>query len=106
MPTATNKYVGLGPKLYCLWAALAVGLAIVLNGFSPENITRLLVIAFLFVQIALRSIFVKALPQCEAKVRFIVLATVLAAVVEGFHMISMPVFYRCVLARIRPSRRD
>jgi len=92
MPTATNKYVGLWPKLYCLWAALAIGLAIVLNGFSSESITRLLVIAFLFVQIALHSILVKSFPRLEPKVRFLVLAAVLASVVEGFHMISMPVF--------------
>ncbi len=86
-----NK-LGAWPALYCLWAAFAICSAIAFSGFSAENVTRLLVIAFLFGQIALRSMLAKALPQLAPKTRFIVLGTVLAAVVEGFHMISTPVF--------------
>ncbi len=86
-----NKF-GIGPALYCLWATLAICLAIALAGLSPESITRLLVIVFLFGQIALRSRLAKVLSWLAPKTRFIVLGTVLAAVVEGFHMISMPVF--------------
>lgn len=80
------------PILYCLWAAIAIGLSIALNGLSPENVTRLLVIAFLLGQVALRSVLVKAFPRLSPRTRFIALGTLLAAVVEGFHMISMPVF--------------
>ena len=86
-----NKLGG-WPTLYCLWAAFAICSAIAFSGFSAESVTRLLVIVFLFGQIALRSMLVKALPRLAPKARFIFMGTVLAAVVEGFHMISTPVF--------------
>ena len=92
LPEVGDDKFGTGSALYCLWATLAICSAIVFSGLSAESITRLLVIAFLFGQIALRSMLVKALPQLAPKARFIVLGTVLAAVVEGFHMISTPVF--------------
>ena len=86
-----NKLGG-WPTLYCLWAAFAICSAIAFSGLSAESVTRLLVIVFLFGQIALRSMLVKALPRLAPKTRFIFLGTILAAVVEGFHMISTPVF--------------
>lgn len=87
-----KEQFGIGPALYCLWATIAIGLAIAVGGLSSENITRLLVLVFLFVQIAWRSLWVKSLAWMAPKARFIALGTFLAAVVEGFHMISMPVF--------------
>ncbi|MEA5536596.1 hypothetical protein [Crocosphaera sp. XPORK-15E] len=93
------KKLGIGQILYFIWLTLGISLSIVLAGFSAENITRLLVIGFILLQIALRSILVKAFPQLPHKTRFIVLATFLAAVVEGFHMISMPVFLSLRIGR-------
>lgn len=87
-----NKNLGIGPTLYCLWATIAISLSIALAGFSSENITRILVLLFLFSQMQGRSMLVKSLPWLTPKTRFIVLGTILAAVVEGFHTISMPVF--------------
>lgn len=84
--------MGRGPTLYCLWATLAIGLAIALAGRSAESVTRLLVLGFLVGQIVGRARLVQALPGLPPQARFIVLGTVLAAVVEGMHMISMPVF--------------
>jgi hypothetical protein len=89
---SSSKPIGIWPGLYCLWALLAICLAVALAGLSSESITRLLTIAFLFVQIALRSTFVKAFSWLSPRTRFIALGTVLAMVVEGFHMISRPVF--------------
>jgi hypothetical protein len=83
---------GIAPTLYCFWATLAICLAIALAGLTSESMTRLLVIGFLLGQVALRAKLVKTLPGLAPKRRFIVLGTALAAVVEGFHMISMPVF--------------
>lgn len=94
-----DKKFGIGPGLYCLWATLAIGLAIALAGLSSESMTRLLVMVFLFSQIALRSLLIKALPGFAPKTRFIVLGIALAAVVEGFHMISMPVFPSLLIDR-------
>ncbi|WP_146131536.1 hypothetical protein [Merismopedia glauca] len=84
--------LGIRPKIYCFWTTVSILLAVALAGFSSESVTRLLVIVFLFVQIAWRSTLAKVLPWFSPKTRFIVLGTVLAAVVEGCHMISTPVF--------------
>lgn len=79
-------------KLYLLWALLAISLSLMVGGLSPENLTRLLVLAFLGIQFLFR----KPLSDCFAGLspgpRFVLLGTLLAAAVEGFHMISKPVF--------------
>lgn len=87
-----RKNLGVGPALYCVWAALAIGLSVAAAGLSPESITRLLVIAFLFAQIAGRRLWTRIFSGFSPRLRFILLGMILAAVVEGFHMISMPVF--------------
>lgn len=84
--------LGIAPTLYCIWATLAICLAIAVAGLSSETVTRLLVIGFLIGQIALRAKLEKALRGLAPKTRFVVLGTALAAAVEGFHMISKPVF--------------
>ncbi len=83
---------GIGPALYCVWAIVAIGLSIALSGLSPESVTRLLVIALLLGELALRPMLVRALPVLAPRTRFLVLGTALATTVEGMHMISMPVF--------------
>ncbi len=83
---------GLGPRLYVAWAALAVAASLAIGGLSPENLTRLLVLTFLGLQLALRPRLAGALPGWPPRWRFIALGMALAAAVEGFHMISMPVF--------------
>ena len=87
-----HRDIGKWPILYCLWATFAIGLSIAHAGLSSESITRLLVIGFLFGQIALRSRLVKLFPKLAPRARFFALGIILAAVVEGFHMISQPVF--------------
>lgn len=89
----------IGPALYCLWAALAIGIAIAAKGLTPENVTRILVIGFLLAQIALRARLTRLLPGLSPRSRFIVMGTALAAVVEGFHMISKPVFLTLRIGR-------
>ncbi|MFN5513691.1 MAG: hypothetical protein ACK5CA_02795 [Cyanobacteriota bacterium] len=71
---------------------MAIALSIALAGFSSESVTRLLVLAFLGGQIALRPILVQSFLWLPSRIRFIGLGTSFAAVVEGFHMISVPVF--------------
>lgn len=83
---------GIGPALYVAWAAVAIGLAIAVAGLTSETVTRVLVLGFLAVQVAFRSTLAKAFPGLAPRARFVVLGVVLAAVVEGFHMISTPVF--------------
>ena len=83
---------GTGAKLYCLWAVTAIGVSLVLAGPTVETITRLLVLAFIAGQYVFRATLVKALPGLAPPVRFITMGVLLAAVVEGFHMISKPVY--------------
>lgn len=83
---------GIGAKLYCLWAATAIGVSLVLAGPSAETITRLLVLVFIAAQYVFRASLVKALPGLAPQARFITMGVLLAAVVEGFHMISKPVY--------------
>lgn len=71
---------------------MAVALALAHGGLSPENVTRLLVLAFLGLQWLLRRPVVRAAARLPPRARFVALATLLAAVVEGLHMGSKPVF--------------
>ncbi len=96
------KKLGIWQRLYFSWSILAISLSIIVGGLSAENITRLWVIWFIVLQIALRSILVKAFSQFPHKIRFILLGSILAAFVEGFHMISMPVFHSLRINRNTP----
>jgi len=80
------------PRLYLLWACVSIALALSAGGFSAENITRLGVLAFLLFQGLTRSYWQKLFSGRKPQVRFILLGCLLAVGVEGFHMISMPVF--------------
>lgn len=91
--------MGIGPKLYCLWATLAIGLSIAIAGLTPESVTRLLVLFFLLGQVALRSWLEKRFSWMAPKSRFILMGTILAAAVEGFHMVSRPVFLSLRIGR-------
>ena len=91
MTTSPEDRFGTGARLYCLWTTLAVGASVALAGLSVETITRLLVLALIGAQFVFRSTLVNALPGLSPKTRFIVMGVLLAAVVEGFRMISQPV---------------
>lgn len=82
---------GLIGWLYLAWATIAIGLSLWIAGLTAESITRLLVLGFLLLQVAGRRWLTATFPALAPRTRFIVLGTLLAAVVEGFHMISMPV---------------
>jgi hypothetical protein len=77
---------------YLGWAVLAITLAWLSQGATLENITRGLVIGFLLAQLAARRVLVRAFPTWPPMRRFVLLGVLLAAVVEGLHMISAPVF--------------
>lgn len=80
------------PALYCLWAFLVLLIAFMAGGFSAENCTRGLVIIFLLWQVIERDRLVKLFSWLNPRWKFVMQGTLLAAVVEGFHMISVPVF--------------
>ena len=41
MTTPPDDRFGMGPRLYCLWAAIAIGVSFALAGLTAETITRL-----------------------------------------------------------------
>ena len=103
-PSPDDRF-GVGAKLYCLWAATAIGVSMVLAGVTAETITRLLVLAFIGGQYVFRATLANALPGLAPRVRFITMGVLLAAVVEGFHMISKPV-YASLLVGLDTSPAD
>lgn len=86
------RSMSLGAFLYCTWAFLAISLSLMSSGLSRENTTRILVLLFLLGQILGRKVLLQIFAVFSPKTRYILMATLLAAVVEGLHMISRPVF--------------
>lgn len=92
MPVDYLSRLGIIPGFYCLWAILSIFLAIAVAGFNSESTTRILVILFLLIQILFRGKIETSLSRLSPKRRFIIMGMLLATFVEGFHMISRPVF--------------
>lgn len=78
--------------LYCLWAVAAIGLSLIVGGLKPENITRIGVLAFLALTLGFQKPLIQGFSRFSPRTRFVAMGCVLAAFVEGFHMISEPVF--------------
>lgn len=87
------------PRLYLLWLLIAIVLSFMVGGFKSENITRVCVLLFLVLQIPLASLLTNLLARFRPMLRFIATGTLLASVVEGFHMISKPVFDSLKISR-------
>lgn len=79
-------------RAYLAWLVLSIGGAIAISGLSPEATTRLGVVALLGLELALREPLLGAAARLPARVRFVLVASLLACVVEGLHMGSKPVF--------------
>lgn len=79
-------------RIYVAWAAVSIAAALARSGLDAEATTRLLVLGLLGLQLALRAPVVRLIQQLPARGRFVLSATTLACLVEGFHMISTPVF--------------
>jgi len=90
------------PALYLLWAGGAIGFSLAVAGPTPESITRGLVVAFLFAQWLVWPRARRWVRTGSPRARFIALGTVLAVAVEGFHMISKPVFGALVVTGETP----
>jgi hypothetical protein len=83
----------LGFKIYCLWSTIAILFAITVSQNKSESMTRMLVIIFLAIQFLFRNELGKLFLYIKnSQKRFIISGTILATFVEGFHMISTPVF--------------
>lgn len=88
--------------LYGIWSSCSIGFALLLAGLTPDSITRLLVLAFLVGQ-WLSLPLLKHIPHhWPLRNRFMGLAILLAAVLEGFHMISKPVFASLLIRKETP----
>ena len=78
-------------SIYSGWALIVFILTFISGGPSTDNITKFLVIVFLSVQLLIYyTVSIKK--KFYQKNVFFILFLLFAAVVEGFHMISAPVF--------------
>lgn len=83
---ATNKSILIA---YSSWALIVFAITF-LQGMNPDNVTHILILIFFIVQmIVYRLLKIFAF---SSKFLFILIGSILAAVVEGFYMISDPVF--------------
>jgi hypothetical protein len=78
--------------VYLLWAVVAISLALLVGGLSDDNLTRLLILGFLAAQLVGVRFVRGPLSRLRPRARFVASGLVLAAAVEGFYMISRPVF--------------
>lgn len=101
-PSPAARRLPRGAILYVLWASVSIVGSLVLAGPSAESWTRVLVLLFLGAQLAARPLLPRFLPLSTPGARFVTLGTCLAAVVEGFHMISRPVFDSLRVSRETP----
>jgi hypothetical protein len=77
---------------YGLWTAAAVGIPLARSGLSADNRTLLHALLFLAAQLILARPLRRLSARLAPRARFLVLALLAAAVVEGLHMTGMPVF--------------
>lgn len=77
---------------WCAWTVLSIAFSLAVSGPTPDAVTRVGVLAFLLPQAAFRTRVLHALNGRSPRFRYVALATLLAAGVEGLHMISTPVF--------------
>lgn len=85
---------------YLAWAIPAISIALLAGGGTPENLTRILVLVLLIGEFTFRRQLSDWAGKFMPRQRFLLLGLVLASIVEGFHMISTPVF---LSLRISPN---
>lgn len=88
-----DKIIQKIPKIYIIWSITAITFSLLISKNYSESITRILVLIFLIFQILsknkLEALFFNIKNHQK---RFIISGVILASFVEGFHMISTPVF--------------
>ena len=94
----TDKFV---IAVYAVWTAAVVLLCLLRDGLSPDNITRLLVIGYLAVNLAW---YLKTRERAVSATRtaFVLRCSLNALAVEFFYMFSRPVFSSLLFERGMP----
>ncbi len=77
--------------IYTIWAVL-VFLITFLQGASSDNITHFLILLFFALQFLALKFFEKIYNKFSPRTGFVFLSVLFACVVEGFYLISKPVF--------------
>ncbi len=78
--------------IYLIWAVIAISISFLNSGPSPDTITHTLIIGFIGIQIALFPRLEKLKKSFSPKKLFFIISLISACAVEGFYMISNPVF--------------
>ncbi|MFH1316891.1 MAG: hypothetical protein ABII01_05205 [Candidatus Woesearchaeota archaeon] len=79
-------------SIYIIWAVVVFSVTFITKGFDPDNITHFLIIIFFLAQLALFPLIKVISKMFTPKLIFITLAVIFAALVEGFYMLTNPVF--------------
>lgn len=77
---------------YLIWASAVFVLIFLKDGLSLDNLTHIGILAIFFVSFSIYIKFDSKVVVKNPKSFFIISSTVFAAAVEGFYMISSPVF--------------
>lgn len=77
---------------YAIWAFAVFALAFWAGGWSPDNITHILILLFFLAQLMAFPSISHLMGRLSPRVSFILSGVVFAAAVEGAYMISKPVF--------------
>jgi hypothetical protein len=79
-------------SVYIIWAVIVFAITFVSKGLDSENITHMLIIFFFFAQLIAYPLIKLVSKLFSPKIGFLTIGLIFAAVVEGFYMISDPVF--------------
>lgn len=78
--------------IYLAWAVVVFSIVFWKDGLNPENLTHIGVLAFLAIALVLYRVSKKETGVRNPRLFFITRCALFAAIVEGFYMISNPVF--------------
>jgi len=79
-------------SIYAVWAFLVFAITFVLKVPDSDNVTHILIMLMFLAQLAAYPVLSKLAKRHGPKASFIAFGLVFAACVEGFYMISAPVF--------------
>lgn len=78
--------------IYVVWAVIVFAYTFISKGLDADNITHILIIIFFLAQLAAYPLAKVLLKKFNPKKTFLFFGVIFAASVEGFYMISAPVF--------------
>jgi len=80
-------------SIYVIWAVITFILTFSNENLANENLTHIFLIIFFILQLTFYFLYIRKKSNFKNnKFQFIILGAILASIVEGFYMFSLPVF--------------